>query len=217
MHFFIVFCLMLLAGPSLANEPVAPPAAPTPSMSSPATPKPDAPTIHKMGVVDVQRVMQEASSAKMVQQQLEDQRLKFQTIIADEEKELRQAEQDLAKERETAKPDLYAEKEQLLRQKFVAVERRVQARRKVLDTAFTESMETVKKNLLEIVEAVALDKNIQVMLLKQQILWNAKELDLTDEILRRLDKKLPSIDIKISEQDMLNPPDKGPSMLIQKP
>ena len=58
-----------------------------------------------VAIVDVQRILQSSSSSKSVQSQLEIQRSKFQTEIAVEEAELRKAEQELVKLRETSKPE----------------------------------------------------------------------------------------------------------------
>lgn len=150
-----------------------------------------------IAVIDVQRVLQESLAAKSVQQQIEAQRAKFQTEIADEERELRLAEQELAKMRDTVKPDVYADREQQLRQKFIVVERHVQSRRKALDQAFTDSMNAVRKSLLDVVDASAKEHKVNLVIVKQQALWSDKKMDITDEVLGRLDKALSNVPVKI--------------------
>ena len=156
-----------------------------------------------VAIVDVQRILQSSKAAKSVQDQLEAQRSKFQTEIADEEKELRDAEQKLAKLRENAKSDEFAEQEQKLQQRFLTVERHVQAKRKALDQAFTDSMNTVRKGVVDIVSEIAKEKGVNLVVVKQQVIWNVQNIDITDEVLVRLDKKLPQIQVKIiSEEDL---------------
>lgn len=170
-----------------------------------------------IAVIDMQRILDESLAAKSVQQQLEAQRAKFQTEIAGEETGLRQAEQDLAKARDTVPPDVFAEKEQLLRQRFLVVERRVQNRRKVLDQASTDSMNVVKKSLLDIVAVVAKDHGANVVLVKQQVLWSDKKLDITGEVLSQLNKVLPEVQVKIApEEDGKTPAVKLKSGLLKK-
>jgi outer membrane protein len=152
-------------------------------------------------VVDVQRILDESLAAKSIQKQLETQRSKFQTEIENEENGLRQAEQDLAKAHDQLTPDVYSDREQQLRQRFLAVERHVQARRKVLDQAFTDSMNTVHDNLTDIVTAVAHERNANLVLIKQQVLWTDKALDITDEVLSRLNAKLPQITVKMAPEE----------------
>jgi len=156
--------------------------------------------LSSIAVIDVQRVLQESLAAKSVQKQLEAQRSKFQTEIAKEETELRQSEQDLAKSRETEKPDIYADREQKLRQRFLFVERHVQSRRKALDQAFTDSMNVVRNKLLDIVGDFAKEKNVSLVVVKQQALWSDKKMDITDDVLLRLNKDLTEVTVKVTPE-----------------
>jgi Skp family chaperone for outer membrane proteins len=157
-----------------------------------------------IAIIDVQRILQESSAAKSVQKQLEVQRAKFQTEIEGEENGLRQSEQDLSKSRDQLAADVYADREQQLRQRFLAVERHVQARRKVLDQAFTDSMNAVRASLLAIVDAVAHERGVNVVLVKQQALWVDAPLDVTDEVLKRLNAKLPELTVKMAPEDKVD-------------
>jgi Skp family chaperone for outer membrane proteins len=154
-----------------------------------------------IAVIDVQRILQESLAAISVQKQLEMQRTKFQTETDKEENELRQAEQDLGKERDHLAPTDYADREQQLNQRFLAVENHVQSRRRVLDQAFTDSMNTVRDNLLGIVETIAHEHGANLVLVKQQALWMDKNFDVTDEVLNRLNQKLPQITVKMAPEE----------------
>lgn len=154
-----------------------------------------------VAIVDVQRLLQEATAAKSVQQQLENRRAGFQTEVAAEEAELRKAEQKLAHMRETAKAQEYAEEEQKLRQRFLDVERRVQARRKALDQAFTDSMNAVKEGIVNVVSAVAKERGVNLAIVKQQVIWNDGAIDITNEVLARFNKAMPNLQVKIVPEE----------------
>ena len=159
-----------------------------------------------VAIVDVQRILEESLAAKSVQQQLETQRAKFQSEISGEEQELRRAEGELTKARDTVTPDIYADKEQQLRQRFLSVERHVQAKRKTLDQAFTDSMNVVRKNLLDTVGVLAHERKANLVVVKQQALWSDKNMDITDEVLARLNKALPQVVIKVDPVKADKPP-----------
>lgn len=156
-----------------------------------------------IAIIDVQRILQESLAAKSIQKQLESQRAKFQGETESEENNLRQSEEELTKLREKSDAHTYADREQQLRQRFLAVERHVEARRKVLDQAFTESMNSVRAALLEIVDGVAHEHSANLVLVKQQALWVDKPLDVTDEVLDRLNKKMPQLAVKIAVEEKL--------------
>ncbi len=148
-----------------------------------------------IAVVDVQRILQESSASKSAQKQLEAQRSKFQTEIGKEENSLRQAEQELANQRGQLTAQAYSEKEQQLRQRFSTVENHVQTRRKVLDQSYTDAMAAVKNALLDVVSGVSHEQGVNLVIVKQQALWTDQPLDITDEVLKRLDQKMPKIDV----------------------
>lgn len=154
-----------------------------------------------IAIIDMQRILQESLAAKNVQKQLEIQRAKFQTEIEGEENGLRQTEQELSKSRDQIAADVYADREQQLRQRFLTVERHVQARRKLLDQAFTDSMNTVRASLLAIVDSVAHERGANLVLVKQQAVWVDAPLDVTDEVLKRLNAKLSDLTVKMPPED----------------
>jgi Skp family chaperone for outer membrane proteins len=152
-------------------------------------------------VVDVQRVLDESEAAKSVQKQLSSHRTKFQSETEKEENQLRKAEQSLDKAHAKLTADAYTEREQKLRQQILTVERQVSVRRKYLDQSFTEGMNVVHDKFLAIVQIVAREKNANLVLVKQQILWSDKALDVTDEVLARLNKALPQVMVKMPQED----------------
>ena len=152
-------------------------------------------------VVDVQKILDGSDAAKGVKKQLDAQRSRFQGETEKEENKLRQAEQELAHEHERLSAKDYDEHEQQLRQRFIVVERHVEARRKALDQSFTDSMDVVRDRLMAIVQTVAREKGANLVLVKQQILWSSQPLDVTDEILLRLNKELPKVAVKTTEEE----------------
>ncbi len=148
-----------------------------------------------IAVVDVQKIMQESLAAQGVKKKLEAQRVKFQSEIEREENDLRQAEQTLTKERASVSPQTYVDHEQQLRQRFAAVETHVQARRKTLDKSYADTMALVRTAILGIVAEVAHNHGAMLVVTQQEILWADPHLDMTDEVLKRLDQNLPKIEV----------------------
>lgn len=166
---------------------------------APAKPDPKdqmPPTI--AAVVDMQRVLQESRAAKSAQRQLDSQRARYQTETEKEENQLSSAEQELTHTRDHLTGDVYAEREQQLRQRFLSVERNVSSRRHALDQAYTAAMNEVKNVLLDIVQTTARAHGVNMVIVKQQVFWSEKPLDITDEVLQKLDKKLPQVSVNFS-------------------
>ncbi len=154
-----------------------------------------------VAIIDVQRILQESDAAKSVQHQLEAQRAKFQSEIATEESGLRKTEEELAKAHDNVTAEVYTDREQKLRQRFLTVERHVQARRRALDQALTDSMNVVRKSVLDIVAETARAHKANLVVVKQQTLWSDAKIDITDDVLVRLNKVLPSVPVKVTPEE----------------
>lgn len=150
-----------------------------------------------VAIIDVQRILQESLAAKSVQKQLETQRAKFQAEISDQEKQLQAADNQLKEARATTPTDASVLGEQQLRQRFTEVEREVQTKRHALDDAFATSMGIVRTNLLDVVQDVAKQRGITLVLLKQQALWHDPVLDMTGDVLNKLNARLIEVPVKI--------------------
>jgi Skp family chaperone for outer membrane proteins len=170
-----------------------------------AEPKPVAMMAPVVAIIDVQRILQESLAAKSVQKQLEVQRAKFQAEISEQEKQLQAADDQLKEARTTTAPDTLATREQQLRLRFTEVERDVQTKRHALDDSFATSMGVVRTSLLDVVQEVAKQRGITLVLLKQQALWHDPALDMTGEVLNKLNAKLTEVPVKIQ----LPPPESG--------
>lgn len=150
-----------------------------------------------VAVVDVQLILQEAAASKNIQKQLEAQRETYQNEISKQEDRLRAVEQELNRQRSVLSPDEFAQKRREFEQQVADVQRTVQARKRVLDQAFNESMTKVRDTVLQIVTEVAGEQKATLVLAKQQVVLAEKSLDLTSAVLERVNRKLPTVPVTV--------------------
>src|SRR3954469_873532 len=132
-----------------------------------------------VAVVDVQFILQEAAASKSIQKQLEAQRDTYQNEISKQEDRLRAVEQELNRQRSALPPDAFGQKRREFEQQVADVQRTVQARKRVLDQAFNDSMAKVRDAVLQTVTEVAGEQKATLVLAKQQVVLAEKSLDLT--------------------------------------
>jgi outer membrane protein len=150
-----------------------------------------------VAVVDVQFILQEAAASKNIQKQLEVQRETYQNEISKQEDRLRAVEQELNRQRSVLSPDEFAQKRREFEQQVADVQRTVQARKRVLDQAFNESMTKVRDTVLQMVTEVAGEQKATLVLAKQQVVLAEKSLDLTSAVLERVNRKLPTVPVTV--------------------
>ena len=71
----------------------------------------------------------------------------------------------------------------------------IQEQKAKLDKGYTEAMNTLTKVIFEVCQALADENKIDLIITKQNIIVGSNSLDITKQVMERLDKKLPSLSI----------------------
>jgi len=146
-------------------------------------------------VIDLQRILREATAVQALQAQVGAAREAFQAEIRQREEQLRSLDQELARERPNLPPEVYAQRRQALAEELTALQQAVQERRKQLDQAMTEGMRQVQSALLPIVQSLAEEQAADLVLSKASVVLVRPEFEITDTALERLNVGLPSVSI----------------------
>ncbi|WP_404378874.1 OmpH family outer membrane protein [Caenispirillum salinarum] len=147
-----------------------------------------------VGVIDLQRVLREADAAQGVRQKREEYVTDYQADAAQVEQELRAADQELARLRATADQQEFAEKRSAFQKRVAQSQRDVQTRRRNLERAFGQAMSAVQQGTIRIADQIAAEKGVNVILYRSQVFLFDNAMDLTDEILQRLDARMPTVE-----------------------
>jgi Skp family chaperone for outer membrane proteins len=148
-------------------------------------------------VIDYQRVLREAAAAQSIRAQIEARRKAYQEEISREEQRLHEVDKAFAKQRSVLSPEAFAQKRSEFEKEVAEVQRLVQERRRELDRLSAAGLNEVKNALIAIVTSMAEERGFNLVLPSSEVLFFARTLDLTAEVLARLDAKLP--DLRLSE------------------
>lgn len=153
----------------------------------------------KIAIVDVQRVLNEAKASKGVLPEIEKLRRDFQNQVKEEERALREAEQELSQQRAILSPDAFAQKRRDFSEKASDAQRVVQERRRALDQAFNATRNAILENLAIVSQNIAKERGLNIVMDKKFVFISANSLDITSEVITRLDKRLPSVKIEVGK------------------
>lgn len=145
--------------------------------------------------VDMQRVMAEAKAAKSAKSQLEAKQKEFQADVSRIENDLQKQDQELAKQRSLLSADAFKTKLEEFRTKATAAQKDVQSKRVRLRRAFEMSIVTIQKKVTEIIASIAQEKGYDLVIPQAQAIYAKPELDITEEVLGKLDSALPSMKV----------------------
>jgi Skp family chaperone for outer membrane proteins len=146
-------------------------------------------------VIDYQRILRDAAAARSIRDQIEARRKTYQEEISKEEQRLHEVDKEFAKQRSVLSPDDFAEKRREFEQDVAGVQRKVQERRRELDRLSAAALNEVKEALIAIVTSIADERGFNLVLPSSEVLFFARSLDLTEEVLAKLDARLPEVQL----------------------
>lgn len=149
-----------------------------------------------VAVLDVQSILRDAKAVRSIRDQVTEIGASFEKEIQKERDSIRTKNQELARQRTILAPEAFAEKRREFEQRVVEVQRLVQKRQRELDISRNEAMSKVNSSYVEIVSKIAQERNLALILKKSQTAYTVKTLDITQDVLSRLDKKLPTVKVK---------------------
>lgn len=149
----------------------------------------------KFAVINIDHIRRNATVAKDIRSQISGYRDAFRVSIQKEEEDIRKANQELARQRSILSPEAFAEERRKFEQHLAEVQRTVQERKNALDKVRGDALRVVQSTLNEIVVEVARENNLILILRSDQVVFWAKQMDITELVLKRVDAKLPKLKV----------------------
>lgn len=150
-------------------------------------------------IVDYQRILHDAKSAQSIRDQIEARRKAYLDKLSKEEQRLHLQDVELARQRGILSPEAFAAKREAFEEQVQTAQRLAQETRRELEVASQTALGTVREAVVQIVDALADERGFNLVLPSSAVLLFSPGIDLTDEVLQRLDQKLPTVKV---------PPDK---------
>ena len=150
----------------------------------------------KIVVLDLKYVLNNSKAGKGAQDYLKKSFNDNAKKYTDMEKALKKEEQDLLAKKTVLSKEEYTKKSDSLRKKVIDFQSQRRASLDKISTQRSESRATLIKNINPILEAYIKENNISIVLDKKTTLGGKPENDITKIIVEKLDKVLPSLNLK---------------------
>jgi len=149
----------------------------------------------KLAVINIEKIRVDAKAAKDIRSQITEYRKVFRADVENEEREIRKANEELAKQRAILSPEAFSEERKKFELRLIQVQRQVQERKQSLDKSQAVAFSKVQEALNEVVIKVAENNKLTLILRSDQVVFWAQALDITEAVLKQLDAKIPSIKV----------------------
>jgi outer membrane protein len=159
---------------------------------------PAGPTALSILVVDVQSLLQNSKSAKMVRQQIEGKRAEYAKEISQEEQHLRQERDALQRQQSSLSAEQLNQKGREFQQKVNELDKSVQGKRQALERSNAEALEKIQGAMLKIITELAKDRKANLVFQRSELVLFDQAFDVTDEVLHKLDEQLPTLTVNFA-------------------
>jgi outer membrane protein len=172
---------------------------PAPYAEAQQTPQsPAAPPTLNVLVVDVQSLLQNSKSAKMVRQQIEQKRGEYAKEISQQEEGLRRERDALQRQQASLSADALNKKGREFQQKVNELDRSVQTKRQTLEKSNAEALESIQSVILKIITEIAKDRKANLVFQRSELVLFDNSFDVTDQVLLKLDEQLPTLTVSFA-------------------
>ena len=148
-----------------------------------------------VGVVDLNYILSESDAAVDAAKQIEDIARQIEDEIKNTDQSLIDEQNELIESQQIMAPAAFDEKRKEYENKVQNYNVTRQEKLMSIDRIVSESRNEVLNALKPILEEISNDMGITVLLEKNSVLLNAENMDITEEALKALNKKLPSIKV----------------------
>ncbi len=149
-----------------------------------------------IAIIDTQIILEKSTAIQKVKEQLDKKAEEFKNESSTKEAYFKKKYEDLEKQKSVISKEAFEEKNTQLAKEFSDTQKKFQENRNLLDKAYMEAMQEFEKTLTEIVKQEASKSGSKVALPKAQTLYSDSSLDVTNNVLEVLNKKLPNIPVK---------------------
>jgi len=150
----------------------------------------------KIAILDLKYVLNESKAGKGAQDFLKESYNKNIKKFKDIETSLKKEEADLLSKKTVLSKEEYTKKSDDLRKKVIDYKSQRRTAMDKITTQRAESRATLIKSITPILETYIKENNISVVIRKIHTLGGSPETDITNIIIEKLNKVLPSLDLK---------------------
>ncbi len=148
-----------------------------------------------IGVVDMKKILAQSKAYQSLVDQFEDVRRKHRNTFTKQEDVIRDEESELLKQKNVLSKEAYAEKVKALGKKINELKQKQTNDAKKFESSFEKSTNKIQGALVDVLSIIANNKKLNLVLAKSQVILVGKDIDLTDDAIKELNKVLPKISL----------------------
>jgi Skp family chaperone for outer membrane proteins len=153
--------------------------------------------VKTIAVVDIKKIIDESLAAKTAKAEVDKLKNKYIAEIKANEKKLQDRQKELMEQKKALSQDAFNKKVVEFRQRINDERQSAMKKEKILESAFIKSLELIRDETMKVVAEIAKAKNIDIVVPTSQLLFAKSGIDISSEVLTKLNKRLSKVDITL--------------------
>ena len=146
-----------------------------------------------VGVVDMKKILQDSTAYQALVDQFEEKRRKHRNKFTKIEDVIRDEESKLSKQKGVLSKEVYAQKIKDFNKKINELKSKQNTEAQKFEREFEKSTSKIQGALIDVLSMIANKNKLDVVMAKNQLLLVGKDIDLTEDAIKELNKVLPKI------------------------
>lgn len=149
----------------------------------------------RLVIVDVEQLLTVSDAAKDIQKQLQAEKEKIQTKLGKLDDKLQSEKKDLIDQQKSLSEKDFAKKRAAFEQEVMDARQQAGTDSQNLTAAANDAVEKLRGEIVKVVAKMAKDKDFALVLTKQNVLLAEKSMDITDDVMKRLNSDVKTIKV----------------------
>ncbi len=148
------------------------------------------------GILDVEKIVKESSAMRDIQAKVSKKQDEYQKEVTKKQDELEAEQKRIEGKRNVLSKEAFEKESRSFEKKVDDLKTFVDKKQNSLKKASLDSMSKVNDKIKDIIADISKEKELDVIIPAAQTLYYKDDLDISDEVLKRLNKKITKIDVK---------------------
>ncbi|OFX09609.1 MAG: hypothetical protein A3H30_01390 [Alphaproteobacteria bacterium RIFCSPLOWO2_02_FULL_40_19] len=149
-----------------------------------------------IGIIDVDKIIKESSAMRDIQSKISKKQDDYQKEVTKKQDALEAEQKRIESKKSVLSADAFDKETRTFEKRVDEFKTFVDRKQNSLKKASLDAMSKVNDKVKEIIADLSKEKEMDVIVPASQTLFYKEELDVSDEVLKRLNKKITKVDVK---------------------
>ena len=149
-----------------------------------------------IGILDVEKIVKESSAMRDIQGKVSKKQDEYQKDVTKKQTSLEAEQKKIESKKNVLSKDALEKENQVFEKKVEDLKAFVEKKQNSLKKASLDGKSKVNDKIKDIIAEISKEKNLDVIIPSQQALYYKDELDISAEVLNKLNKKIIKVDVK---------------------